>query len=249
MNTLDKMGLRDLMSAADVANDAWQRMNDLLYKKRVRLIGGCDEDIGESNDAAGRGEVVVRVNSHWKRQRGRCDILFFSCANDLDYSMLEDEELYSTLKLVAVNATPALFGEGGGERVATVLSKMLHRRVPVELYYCAPLPAWSTFVQLKKMISGGHAWSYDLSNRYHFHPLTGMLALHRLTYSGASLIYVEGMNMYQQPSGRLPRTVGAHSLEGQLRYLRDVHDGDSRVILSDGLNKALKAAVQEWGVR
>lgn len=187
--------------------------NSIVDSKSVALIGGADEiDWSEVEKC----DLVARVNSHWNRQGGRCDVLYFSCARDLDFSMFEKAELWSQLKFVLVNLSHSLFGEIAAERARFVISLLIERRVPFATYYHAPARAWHLFENLR----GKESWERRLSERYDFHPLTGILATEHLLLSSASRVFVTGMSLYQS-SGKLPAHAGAHSIPPQVRFFED----------------------------
>lgn len=203
--------------------------NSYINGKTVALVGGSDEiDWQEVNKC----EVVARVNGHWMRQGGRCELLYYSCADDLDYEMWQRPDLFEQLEFAMVNRTHQLFGGYASEKTALVISKLVEHNIPHEFYYNAPGHAWDVFRELRNVKDG--LWSRELSERYDFHPLTGIIALEHLLLSSAASVYVTGMTLYQQPDGALPADAGRHSIPPQLAYLKD-NIKHKKLILSDRL--------------
>jgi hypothetical protein len=187
---------------------------DLVRGARVALVGGAasiDEDIVKNAD------VVARVNSHWVRQRGRVELLYFSAAPDLDYSLFQDDAFWSSLRFMMLNISHRLFGSVAGERLGPIIAALLERKIPFQTYCHAPGRAWQVFDVLKNEQSFVRA----LAERYDFHPLTGMLALEHLLLSSAREVSVTGMTLYRAADGQLPAHAGAHGIVQQLQFLND----------------------------
>lgn len=190
--------------------------NEYVNGKTVALVGGADDvDWNEVN----KRDIVARVNGHWMRQGGRCELLYYSCADDLDYRMWGQAELYEQLQFVMVNKTHELFGGYAGEKTKFVTRSLIDRFIPFNIFYSAPAHAWSVFEVLRNL--SDCAWSRELSERYDFHPLTGIVALEHLLLSSAASVYVTGMTLYQQQDGALPASAGRHAIPPQLAYLKD----------------------------
>lgn len=187
--------------------------NSIVRDKSVALIGGADEINWTEVEKC---DLVARVNSHWSRQGGRCNILYFSCARDLEFSMFEKAELWSQLKFVLVNLSHTLFGSIAAERARFVISLLFERKIPFLTYYHAPARAWHLFEHLR----GKDSWERKLSERYDFHPLTGILATEHLLISEARDVFVTGMTLYRC-NGELPSHAGAHSIPPQVQFFRD----------------------------
>lgn len=203
---------------------------DLIQNAKVAVVGGADT-IDEA--VVERSHYVARVNSHWMRQGGRCDVLYFSCAGDLDYRMFWDDKFLSGLKFAMLNFSHTLFGLNAGAKTAGVIRILKEARIPFDGYYHAPAAAWNTFTHLR----GRDDWTKALAERYGFHPLTGILAIEHLLLSPAAEVFVTGMNLYQS-NGVLPESAGTHSIPPQLRFLRDVST-NPRAKLDATLNSLL----------
>lgn len=186
-------------------------INQIIGDKSVALVGGADNI---DWDSVNKADLVARVNSHWARQGGHCDILYFSCAACLDYRIFTQEELLSQLKFIMINLSHSLFGIT--EHAQKVWDKAVHRGIPYEFYYHAPARAYQVFNVLRNR----QGWDRELSERYDFHPLTGVLATEHLLLSSAKEVFVTGMNLYQS-GGVVPDTAGAHSIPQQIAFFRD----------------------------
>lgn len=203
---------------------------DIVRGAKVALVGGA-ETIEESEIE--KAHFVARVNSHWMRQGGRCEILYFSCTRDLDYRMFWNDEFLRGLKFVMLNFSQTLFGATAGAKTAGVIRILKAARVPFAGYYHAPAGAWNVFTSLREQ----RTWERQLSERYDFHPLTGILAIEHLLLSPAESVFVTGMDLYQS-NGQLPPTAGTHSVPPQLRFLRDAST-NPRLILDPCLKSIL----------
>ena len=207
--------------------------------RSVAIVGGDDEI---DRTAVNGCSVVVRINNHWQRQRGRCDVLYYSCAKDIGLSIFDDEELYSGgLEWCWLNKTHFIFGQGGNffsakARCADKGVKQLHYwHAPAELFHlCEPL----------KQLKEDERWTMNLSAKHSFHPLSGLVALEHVRQANPWKIYVTGMSLYRTPQGDLPSHAGAHSIYPQVQYLREIQKTDTRIELSPVLVDALAAATQ-----
>lgn len=209
------------------------KFDSLVSQKSVALIGGSDSI---EWDEVNKCDLVARVNGHWARQGGRCEVLYYSCADDLDYRMWSDPELWKQLKFAVVNLSHRLFGGYAGEKTNWVISQLIEHCVPIETYVSAPHHAWQVFKVLQEQ---PQSWSRDLAARYDFHPLTGILAVEHLLLSKAASVYVTGMTLYQQPSGQMPTDAGRHTIAPQIEFLRDAAKW-SRLQLSPRLKQILE---------
>lgn len=189
--------------------------DELVKDRKVAVIGGCDNI---NWDAVNSADFVVRVNGHWQRQRGRVDALFYSCADDLDYSIFDDSDLWSDLKFAFVNLSHKLFGGYAAQKTGYVVERLLEREIPIEPYFSVPSRAWQVFTALSEL----RVWSRELAERYDFHPLTGVLATQRMILSPAQQVYVDGMSLYRRQDGSMPYEVGTHYIDPQIRFFSDV---------------------------
>lgn len=205
--------------------------DEFVSGKHVAVIGGSDEI---EWDAVEECDVVVRVNGHWLRQRGRCEVLFYSCADDLDYRIFGERALWQSLKWGLINNSHRLFGGYASQKTEWVISQMLEHCIPVETYLSVPARAWEVFAAIKDQ----RPWSRELAERYDFHPLTGVLAVERMMCSPAASVYVTGMTMYQRPNGEVPFDVGTHYTEPNLQFFRDRRQ-DERLKLSPRLESVI----------
>lgn len=205
-----------MISEEDYSNGKiWK---ELTKGKSVALVGGSDKI---NWNRVNQCDLVARVNSHWERQRGRCDILYFSCGDDLSIDFLDDPELYDTLKFAWVNASNMLFnGDRQIAKYAEVCSLIRKRNVQMALYASGPPKAFETFDCLRNL-GPRYRWTRDLARRWEFHPLTGMIALYHLGCAETSSVYVDGMDFYVQKDGTLPTTAGTHDIDSQLRFFRE----------------------------
>lgn len=211
---------------------------NFLEGRSVALIGGDDDiDWNRVNECS----VVVRVNDHWKRQRGRCDVLYYSCARDIGVDIFSYPELYSGgLEWCWLNKTHHIFAQG--QNFFTAKAKCAEHKVKQLQYWHAPMELFHLCEPLQHL-QEEELWTKELSTKYSFHPLTGLLALEHIRLSGAWTIYVTGMSLYREPNGALPGHAGAHSIPPQVSYLRDLMK-DDRITYSPVLLRSIDAATQ-----
>jgi hypothetical protein len=198
--------------------DKLESYHAALKDKRVVVLGG-DDDI-DWNYVKGF-DFVARVNGHWQRQRGRCDILYYSCADDLDMTMFDDPALYDDLKFAWINGSHMLFnGQAQIARFLCVTELLKKRNIPMFMYVLAPVRAYQTFVQLREL-HPRYEWARRMAERWSFHPLTGMAAVYHLANTPAHSIHINKISFYQKPDGVIPETSGVHDMASQMNFLRE----------------------------
>lgn len=211
-------------------------MNDTylsyLQNKSVAVVGGHD-DINWT--AVNSCDVVVRVNSHWLRQRGRIDVLYYSCARDIGLEIIQDNQFVTKPPTwMWLNAAHVLFGKEAGS-MPELIDFAEETNIAWDYYWHAPGDAFTIFPLLKQ-VSDARAWTRDFANSYRFHPLTGILAVYHLTLAPIRSMYVTGMSLYRDKAGNLPKNAGMHEIAPQLQYLQDLIQNDDRVTLAGGLD-------------
>ena len=86
--------------------------SDLLRDKTVALVGGHDQvDWDRVNSC----DFVVRLNDHWLRQRGRVDILYSSCASDVNHRSIFEDDFCSQIKYMQLNRFHMFFSWTAGD--------------------------------------------------------------------------------------------------------------------------------------
>lgn len=222
----------------EVKLEYWHKF---LNDKSVAVVGGDDDiDWGWVNKC----NYVARVNGHWQRQRGRCDILYYSCADDLDLTMFDDGELYKDLQFAWVNAAHTLFNSAEQlTRFLLVTEKLKEQNIPMFMYVLAPARAFEVFERLKELPEK-YAWTRELAEKGSFHPLTGIAATYHLNETEAHTVYVDGMNFYQKPNREIPETHGVHDMASQMKFLKNMWIESEKIILSPKLVEILS---QELG--
>lgn len=210
---------------------AERRWRELTEGRSVCLVGGHDEI---NWDVVNQADTVVRVNGHWARQRGRCDVVYFSCAEDAGAEPMfyAESEIWKSLQFVWLNMTHGLFQQW--DVFAGVADACAQHFVPTSTYVHGPGQIFDRFTVLQDL-PPHHEWSRMFAKQYDFHPLTGVLALKHLALTKAKAIAVEGFSFYQRDDGTLPPDAGRHSIEPNLRALRDVWLDDDRIFLSNRL--------------
>ena len=203
----------------------------------VALVGGVDAFDARILDV----DVVVRVNGHWQKQRGKCDVLYWSSASDLPWNIFDDEELWWTLRHVAFSFSPALFSEASITHINAARRKCEAHGVSWSRYFHAPAEAWQVFSRLQDAPTS-ECFCKELSERYSFHPLTGAIALHHILMHSPRSVYVTNMNLYAK-NGALPEEVGRHKTEPNRAFFLDA-SRDERVTYSEEFEDSLRLAIR-----
>jgi hypothetical protein len=233
-----------------------EEYDNFLRDKTVALVGGNDEiDWVRVNQA----DYVVRVNDHFMRQGGRCDVIYTSCATDLDYRAFthnlrlvpatvalsvtnchellgdaqpfESSSLHRTLKFVWANAMPLLFG---AKEFATVGQYCIDHGIPLGRYYNATKPCYALIRELNPL-PAEHQWLKNFVDKYSY-PFNGIVALLHLSLTPLRSLYVDGYSFFTQ-DGITPKRAGCHHTMEQLRFCRELKERDNRISYSSRMHK------------
>lgn len=210
---------------------------NLLRGKTVSIVGGHD---GVDWDYVDDADYVVRCNGHVARQGRRVDILYDSCACDIDHSFYDNRSIQSQLKFVMLNITHVFFSWTASE-YKLVTQKLHDAQIPYDIYVHAPAKLFSTMEQLRK-IPPRHQWYLDWIKKWGIYPLTGVLAIHHLLRQPIKSLYIDGMDLgLSQISEDLSKRswLGLHYLPPQRNYLKEVVLKDRRVHASSNFWRAV----------
>ena len=215
--------------------------NHLDYRKLVEgrtiaLLGGYDEinwrDVHNQ-------DLVVRVNGHHVRQTGRVDIVYDSCAHDVDHTFYADAEFWTDIKFVQLNIIHTFFTMSHSEYpwISNLLSK---NKVPWDFYVHAPHDLFLKMKQLQ-VVPERHQWIKDFAKEFEIHALTGLVAIRHLLLQPIKSLYIDGMDLFHKVDAHLPRTNWhkLHYMPPQIRYLRSIMS-DPRVEFSAIMETAVK---------
>ena len=151
----------------------WQ---SYLRDETVAVIGGDDEIDWPRTLKC---DVVVRINNHFNRQGRRCNVVYYSCAEDLGYCDATFERaLRLGLRWAWLNMTHSLLCSPDQTYVKAA-DYCKSQALPYSQYFHGPADIWNTFECLKSA-PPVFQWSRELSERYDFHPLTGILAIYHI---------------------------------------------------------------------
>lgn len=165
----------------------------LYHNRRVAVVGGHDEVAWSLVNTC---DTVVRINGHWGRQGGRCDVLYDSCADDFTRDFYFHEDFKARCQLIMANVMPMFVGADGHYRRVVKLCEEID--VPMDMYVHAPIGAWNTTKQLQN-VPARHEWAKDFAARYGY-PFTGILAAAHVAKHEPKTIYLDGMNFYKETS-------------------------------------------------
>jgi len=194
----------------------WQ---SYMKDKTVAIVGG-DDDIDWKRVL--QCDVVVRINDHFARQGRRCNVLYYSCADDLSYcDSAFSRAVDLGLRWAWLNMTHMLLC-APDQTYLRASAYCESAAIPYCQYFHGPAEIWDTFLCLDK-VPDRFQWSRELSNKYSFHPLTGILALYHIIKSSAPRsIYVDGMSFYVNSDGEIPRETGRHDNLANIYCLTDM---------------------------
>ena len=211
--------------------------SNLLRGKSVAIVGGHD-DVHWSEVHSK--DLVVRVNGHWGRQGGRMDIVYDSCAMDVDHGFYLDPHVYVNLQFAQLNIMHKFWGHTAGEfnHISRFLSDS---GIPWDFYVHAPLRLYETMEQLR-VVPPRHTWAKEFAEEYQIFPFTGVLAIRHLLLQPIKSLYVDGMDLFMDRKDEESpnyRRAGSHYLPPQVKYLRDI-ENDERITFSNNLVYSLE---------
>lgn len=199
---------------------------------KISIIGGADT----IDEYAYEANIVVRVNQHYIRQGGRCDVAFLS-GSEVVRQIPTDcipEVVFLYRHVSSINLRMIYGGNPKQNRLMKVLlkNKDFAKAQREEQYYndflkrCLQVKAKVNFFlhvppDFENVPDVPDAWPYILAQQLGCLPLTGYLAIIKFAaHPHTTQVFVTGMNMY----GGAER-VGAHNLvahRGALSSARDV---------------------------
>lgn len=210
---------------------------EYLNGKRVAVVGGLGDSIEDLSDY----DVIVRINSHYIRQGGRCDVLYHSCAGDINLSAYEDgtaDKFHNDTRFVFLNGIYQLFGSTAGG-LGTLRGYFSARNAHIDTYIHVNAQAFALIKELNPL-PRKHWWVKDFCLRWHVYPFTGVLALYHLTLYPCAEIYVTGMNLYQAPTTQR-ESIRAHYISPQVKFLRHLlTEAHNWIKFSEELTKQIK---------
>ena len=189
--------------------------SDLLRGKTIALVGGHDDiNWNEVNKC----DLVARVNGHWVRQRGRINLLYYSCAADVSYSQFDCTDFWRDLQFAHLNITHTFFAnEQNSFHDASLL--LSQEKVPWDMYVVTPRQAYQLIIGLRDLPER-YEWSQEFTEEFDIYPFTGVLALRHLTLQPVKSIYVDGMNLFVNRAEN--NRYGSHYLPSNVHYLRSL---------------------------
>lgn len=197
---------------------------DLVTGKSVALVGGGPI---ESWSRVNSCDLVVRVNHHFLHQGGRIDVLYSSCADDLEYSFLNS---YLPIKFAWLNKIHMLFGPKNYLLMAEYCQL---EQIPFDVYFHGPEHLYNLVPELRKL-DQEYKWPYEFAKDYKIFAFSGVLAIHHLTLYPIKSLYVDGTTLFTRY--RLtPKRQGCHHTMNQIGYLGELLNNDHRVTFSDEL--------------
>jgi len=195
---------------------------DMLRNKNICIVGGCDN---YDETFLNQFDVVIRINNHWVRQGGQCNVLYHCLDRGLE-EITELLTLFPKRLIMHLNTTST-----------DILP--LKADFPKHIYY--------EFKQARFIkpspYGPEHEWLNVLQNIYCTDFFTGIVALADTLRYPINRVFVCGMDLYVtlEHNGR----VGKHLLPGNLNYLRDLKRSAPRVQFDQPLNEALEHYIEQ----
>lgn len=193
------------------------RLLEILQGKRVALVGGAQPDFCAGDYL--QADLVVHVNNHWLRHRGRIEALYHNCNRDVPIEELDAEGFpWDALQFVIGNRTQC-----GHRKLAKRLEEIGVLYIdPSHDEFGGPNP-----------FGPEHEWLNDFRKRLQCHPLMGVIAAYHLLIYPIDRLFLTGFTFYHE-RGRgagFPAQINAHQIMPQVNWLRSVMVEDNRVRL------------------
>ena len=221
-----------------ITPDGASTYRDYLKDRSIVIIGGSD---AYSCNEIGHYDIVVRINNHWLRQKGRCDVVYTTVLlkKPLHVNQLQVPEFrphYAMLNLVDTKY------EYNQKEVPNYLTfaEWCQSEQKVKIGFFAQ------GVWLEQNPYGEqYEWLNLLHHQYDTKFLTGVVALADIIRYSPKRIFVCGMDMYKKevPPGALFRE--SHGMPGNIQFLKDVQKRDSRVVYDTPLKRGIKQYCRE----
>lgn len=211
-------------------------LNEELFTKYVTgrevvVVGGADKAITLDIRHA---DIVVRINNHWLRQGGGCDVLYHTIKSP----HISIEDLWADKEFAPsffmMNAVDDAFEIG--------LIKTPTRMKAIN--WCSENNVETgSFVQ--NMYGDCNPYDYTLDwlpqlhQKYNAVLFTGLIAVAHMARYPVSTLTVTGMNFYIDSDTNPDRNQGLHNVRGNIQFLRDLEAQDSRVFLDPAIHAAI----------
>lgn len=202
--------------------DRTYKAHEYLYGKSVLVIGGADHQGFNPKDF----DLVLRVNDHFIRQGGRCDILVHNCCISAYPGRVFDFLGDSILEVGLVVANPH---QQPGFKMA---KKYCEYSATIFDYFDFERLVYSKEDELQ------HQWSQVMMEMYDFKPFTGLLAIAYLQHAPVKEIAVTGMDIHVNEKTN-PDWVGPHRISAQALWLKHAVAFDGRIRFDKVLNATL----------
>lgn len=198
----------------------------IIKDKKVILVGGWDSD--PEHNLIQKYDVVVRINNHWNRQKGRCDILYQNCAWDtvdwVDAFIYPHQQEYPLV----------VFDFHGGE----------YRR---NMEFCQKKLIPYTYFrrETKDEEHWHHKLFHDMNKIQRSSPFMGTMAAYHLFEHEPELLGIIGMPLFNNvPREHWKRGVCSHNPRVNAIMLRRLKEKDSkRVLLSRETRIAIEVLI------
>lgn len=188
---------------------------DLIKGKRVVLVGG-----GEFSYTAKDEDVMIRVDYHYARQGGRCDVYYGGCNSGVTPSMLPSPEQirYAWLR-------------GDGPTVPKFADLFTELHIPYGLLVPKNLPE--------------HLIEYDLHKRLEklgsSEPFMGVKALYHVLHFEPAAVHVMACDLYYKEKEQCPGML-AHNPIAHAKFLKQLSKEWPNLYFCE----ELKAGIRHW---
>lgn len=198
--------------------EATKRLGDLVCGKKVHVIGGCDELVyrpfGGSNDV-----TVVRINLHFQRQGGPCDVLY------VGPGVAPSGEIKAKCIVYPANNGVA----GAWVEAAEKCGAFTVRYMPIQTLGISAYGAQ-------------HEWLNGFMKELGTLPLTGILAIKHLLQFPFEKMLISGMDLYSGGK-EIPYERGSHELFSQVDWLKRTALIDGRLLFWSTMSKIVNGEV------
>ncbi len=200
--------------------------SNLIKHRRIAIVGGYDE-----HDSIDRYDTIVRVNSHWFRQGGKCDIIYHNGGRrDWDSSRSRKFYLMPELKQLKF----MVIDHAGGVR-SDMIDFCTEHEIPYMTY------------RKDLKYSSWTPWARELVSRVQEHstrsgdPFTGTAAAMHISRYPILELFITGMSLYSnvKPEEFNPG-LKAHDPYANGMFLEDLAKHDDRITLGSDLKEGIE---------
>lgn len=211
-----------------------------LDKKTFLIIGGSDVDLSWAQTKSDDVDVVIRINQHWLRQRGRCDALYHTVRGpNLDFHCLMRDAEFRPQCLM-LNLVDSEFSAGITREPQYANMARFARMYRAKVGYFAQ-GEWGK----ENPWGPNYEWLPALHRRFDCKLFTGLVALAHVLRFNPVKVYVAGMTLYAEEEHDVADWRDSHKLLGNYLFLSEAIRHNC-VEVSDVVSTSLDRCAQRW---